>query len=119
LVFENLSPDQVNALEKLGDELKAANWTEDVARLDTLRMKDRFNESVMRAIAFIEDNKADIQGRLCKDRAVKLEVQAAGAGTAAVTDALVAMSGVPIPISSLANVLCMLGLGKFCQWQTL
>ncbi len=115
--FENLTEDQLRALEELGEELEKVSWQPETIPMKPYGLGKKISNAKLLAINYVNENREEMQKHVCKDNAVKIEIQAAGASTATVADAFQAMAGAPIPVWNLANVVCMLGLGKFCQWK--
>lgn len=105
------------ALEQLGHALAEAGWSpaSHYATPFDKRDSDEPAQSRWRALSFLKEYDPQIRGAICDGTAVKPEILAGGTTVALVTQWLSTISGFPVPVAMIANVLVILKLTKFCR----
>jgi hypothetical protein len=114
IMFDDLDEDQIEAISALGVELAKHKWRPSKPYAEIFG-NEKEDKNFVLGLRFIAENRDKIEKSVCRNGSVKSEIQAAGSTAAIVMDALQASFGVLIPVWSLSNVLCMLGLAKFCE----
>lgn len=112
-----LSELEKSLLKEFGDELVSHGWTPNQPEMVTFSNSPVgvLDKTQKLALAYIAENEDRIKSAICKNGCVKIEVPAFGGAVALVGDALAAAGGFPFGVGSLANILCLFGLSKFCE----
>lgn len=102
------------AWRQLEEELVAHRWTPSQPSLQPFGFRlGKPGQSMYKlAEAYLVENEHRIRTVVCKDRLVRIEFVTATGAVSALADALLAAG---IPFVGVANLLCTLGLTKFCQ----
>ena len=105
----------IEILASLGNKLDSEGWSPIQPIATGFDGDDKDNRFVNLALAFLIQYDDQIRPKLCDGKSVKIEVITMGGGVAAVVDGLQSAAGFPIPVWTVANTLCQLGLHKYCE----
>ncbi|WP_158547813.1 hypothetical protein [Rhodosalinus sediminis] len=112
--------EEIKALEQLGRQLEEVGWTAPapVAEAFEVHGPQERKRRIVAALAYLKVNDSKIRSAICSGSAVRDEITAGGVSVATVADSLQATGGFVVPVWSLANTLCQLGLTKYCARST-